>query len=140
MDTGVVALQRYIVSEDCGTMINPMVVEGQVSGGVVQGIGGVLFEDLAYDDHGNPLATTFLDYLLPTASDVPAIEFGHLETPAANPGGYKGMGEGGAMVAPAAVFNAISDALAQFGVAATLHPLGPSQVLELIGSNQLALR
>ncbi len=69
--TGAVTLLRYVVSEDCGVMINPMVVEGQIAGGVVQGIGGVLYEHMVYDDDGNPLATTFLDYLLPTAAEVP---------------------------------------------------------------------
>ena len=68
------------MSEDCGVMINPMVVEGQVAGGVVQGIGGVLYEHLVYDDDGNPLTTTFIDYLLPTAAEVPTIEYGHVET------------------------------------------------------------
>ena len=82
-------------------MINPNVVEGQIAGGVLQGIGGVLYEELPYDEFGNPLATTFMDYLLPTAAEVPTIEYGHVETPApTNPGGHKGMGEGGAIGAP----------------------------------------
>jgi aerobic carbon-monoxide dehydrogenase large subunit len=99
--TGAVTILRYVVSEDCGVMINPNVVEGQIAGGVVQGIGGVLYEHSAYDDAGNPLATTFVDYLLPTAAEVPVIEYGHIETPApTNPGGHKGMGEGGAMASP----------------------------------------
>ena len=99
--TGEVQLLRYVVSEDCGVMINPNVVEGQIAGGVVQGIGGVLYERFAYDEAGNPLATTFVDYLLPTAAEVPVIEYGHIETPApTNPGGHKGMGEGGAIAAP----------------------------------------
>src|SRR5262249_45884443 len=80
--TGVVAILRYVVSEDCGVMINPTVVEGQIAGGVVQGIGGVLYEHMAYDDDGNPLATTFVDYVLPTAAEEPVIEYGHIETPA----------------------------------------------------------
>lgn len=113
-------------------MINPNVVEGQIAGGVVQGIGGVLLEDLAYDEDGNPLATTFMDYLLPTATEVPIIEYGHVETPSPGPGGYKGVGEGGAIGAPPAVVNAVNDALAPFGVAATKLPLTPASIVALL--------
>jgi aerobic carbon-monoxide dehydrogenase large subunit len=130
--TGRVQLLRFIVSEDCGPMINPNVVEGQIAGGVVQGLGGVLYEHLAYDEDGNPVATTLMDYLLPTAGDVPVIEYGHVETPSPGPGGYKGVGEGGAIGAPAAVVNAVADALSPFGVRITRLPLGPSQILELL--------
>ena len=129
-------LLRYIVSEDCGPMINPNVVEGQIAGGVVQGIGGVLFEHLAYDDDGNPLATTFMDYLLPTAAEVPIIEYGHIETPSPGPGGYKGVGEGGAIGAPPAVVNAVADALAPFGVTVTRLPLSPSRIVALLEPQQ----
>jgi carbon-monoxide dehydrogenase large subunit len=130
--TGQVRLLRYIVSEDCGPMVNPNVVEGQIAGGAVQGIGGVLFEHLAYDGDGNPLATTFMDYLLPTAAEVPVIEYGHVETPGPGAGGYKGVGEGGALGAPAAVVNAVADALAPFGVTITRQPLGPAQIVALL--------
>lgn len=131
--TGAVALLRYVVSEDCGVMINPTVVEGQIAGGVVQGIGGALYEQLKYDEEGNPLATTFVDYLLPTAAEVPVIEYGHLETPApTNPGGHKGMGEGGAIASPPAVINAVADALAPLGVTVRSQPLSPSEILSLI--------
>jgi carbon-monoxide dehydrogenase large subunit len=132
--TGVVSLGRYVVSEDCGVMINPMVVEGQIAGGVVQGIGGVLYEHLVYDDDGNPLTTTFLDYLLPTAAEVPTIEYGHVETPAFTPGGHKGMGEGGAIGSVPAVFNAVADALAPLGVRLQRQPLTPSALLEAIAA------
>ena len=132
-DTGEVSLLRYVVSEDCGVMINPNVVEGQIAGGVVQGIGGVLYENLPYDENGNPLATTFVDYLLPTAAEVPEIEYGHIETPSpTNAGGHKGLGEGGAIVSPAAVCNAVSDALAPLGVAIRSQPLAPADVVGLI--------
>jgi carbon-monoxide dehydrogenase large subunit len=132
-DTGAVEILRYVVSEDCGVMINPTVVEGQIAGGVVQGIGGVLYEHLPYDDDGNPLATTFVDYLLPTATEVPIIEYGHIETPApTNPGGHKGMGEGGAIAAPAAIINAVSDALMPLGAVVRDQPLGPAQIVALI--------
>ncbi len=130
--TGMVELLRYIVSEDCGPMINPNVVEGQIAGGTVQGIGGALLEQMAYDEDGNPLTTTFMDYLLPTASEVPRIEYGHVETPSPGPGGYKGVGEGGAIGAPPAVANAVADALAPFGVKVTRLPLSPAKVVELI--------
>ena len=130
--TGQVTLLRYIVSEDCGPMINPNVVEGQIAGGVVQGIGGVLYEHLAYDDHGNPVATTFMDYLLPTAAEVPMVEYGHVETPSPGPGGYKGVGEGGAIGAPPAVVNAVADALAPFDVRVTDLPLSPSRLVALL--------
>jgi carbon-monoxide dehydrogenase large subunit len=130
--TGQVTLLRYIVGHDCGPMINPNVVEGQIAGGTVQGIGGVLYEHLAYDQQGNPLTTTFMDYLLPTAAEVPDIEYGHLETPAAGPGGYKGVGEGGAIGAPPAVINAVADALAPFGVEITRLPLTPATIMELL--------
>ena len=131
--TGAVKLLRYIVGEDCGHMINPNVVEGQIAGGVVQGIGGALLEELAYDGDGNPVATTFMDYLLPTAADVPLIEYGHVEdAPSPNPGGYKGVGEGGAIGAPPAVVNAVADALAPFGVTITRTPLTPPSIVALI--------
>ena len=131
--TGAVKLLRYIVGEDCGHMINPNVVEGQIAGGVVQGIGGALLEELAYDGDGNPVATTFMDYLLPTAADVPLIEYGHVEdAPSPNPGGYKGVGEGGAIGAPPAVVNAVADALAPFGVTITRTPLTPASIVALI--------
>jgi carbon-monoxide dehydrogenase large subunit len=134
--TGRVELLRYIVSEDCGPMINPDVVEGQIAGGVVQGIGGVLFEHLAYDDDGNPLATTFMDYLVPSAAEVPPIEYGHIETPSPGPGGYKGVGEGGAIGAPPAVVNAVADALVPFGVDVTRLPLSPARIVELLKGRQ----
>lgn len=134
--TGRVRLLRYIVSEDCGPMINPNVVEGQIAGGVVQGIGGVLLEHLAYDEDGNPVATTFMDYLLPTASDVPVIEYGHIETPSGGPGGYKGVGEGGAIGAPPAVVNAVNDALVPFGTTLTRLPLSPDRILAAIGGDR----
>jgi carbon-monoxide dehydrogenase large subunit len=126
--TGVVTLGRYVVSEDCGIMINPMIVEGQVAGGVIQGVGGVLYEHFAYDGDGNPLTTTFLDYLLPTSTEVPMIEYGHLETPAPVPGGHKGVGEGGAIGSVPAVFNAVNDALALVGARLTRCPLRPSDI------------
>jgi carbon-monoxide dehydrogenase large subunit len=130
--TGRVTVLRYVVSEDCGVMINPNIVEGQIDGGVVQGLGGVLYENFVYDESGNPLTTTFLDYLLPTAGDVPTIEHGHIETPALTPGGFKGVGEGGAIGAPPAVVNAVADALVPFGVGPISQPLDPARIVAFI--------
>ncbi len=128
--TGRVRLLRYIVAEDCGPMINPNVVEGQIAGGTVQGIGGALYEEFAWDDEGNPVATTFMDYLIPTAMEVPDIEYVHIEgSPGPGPGGYKGVGEGGAIGAPAAVVNAVADALAPLGVTITRLPVSPAAIL-----------
>jgi carbon-monoxide dehydrogenase large subunit len=133
--TGAVEIMRYVVSEDCGVMVNPNVVEGQIAGGVVQGIGGVLYEHMPYDDAGNPLAGTFMDYLLPTAAEVPEIEYDHIETHApTNPGGHKGLGEGGAIAAPPALINAIADALAPLGVQVRSQPLGPADIVALLES------
>jgi carbon-monoxide dehydrogenase large subunit len=132
LDTGHVTLTRYIVSEDVGPMINPNVVEGQIAGGTVQGIGGALLEDFAYDADGNPLSSTFVDYLLPTATEVPPIEFGHVEIPGPGVGGYKGCGEGGAIGSTPAVINAINDALAPLGVELTRLPASPAAIVDLI--------
>jgi aerobic carbon-monoxide dehydrogenase large subunit len=136
VQTGAVTITRYIVSEDVGPMINPNVVEGQIAGGTVQGIGGALLENLAYDDDGNPLASTFVDYLLPTATDVPTIEYGHIEIPGPGVGGYKGVGEGGAIGSTAAVINAINDALAPLGVKLTRLPASPAAIVALIEESQ----
>ncbi|WP_102141549.1 xanthine dehydrogenase family protein molybdopterin-binding subunit [Mycobacterium hubeiense] len=132
VETGHVTLTRYIVSEDVGPMINPNVVEGQIAGGTVQGIGGALLENLAYDDDGNPLASTFVDYLLPTATEVPQIEYGHVEIPGPGVGGYKGAGEGGAIGSTPAVINAINDALAPLGVTITRLPASPAAIVSLL--------
>jgi carbon-monoxide dehydrogenase large subunit len=124
---------RYIVSEDCGKMINPMVVEGQIFGGAVQGMGGVLLEDFVYDADGNPLTTTFMDYLPMTTSEVPNIEIGHIETDSTtNPGGFKGMGEGGAIGSHAAVANAVADALAPLGIEINELPVTPERLFRLL--------
>ncbi|MGD9764589.1 MAG: xanthine dehydrogenase family protein molybdopterin-binding subunit [Candidatus Binatia bacterium] len=111
-ETGSVKVLRYIVVEDCGRMINPMIVEGQIAGGVAQGLGLAMLEHLQYDENGQILTTSLMDYLIPSSSDVPDIEYGHLETPSPiSEGGIKGMGEGGAVAPPAALANAVADAL-----------------------------
>jgi aerobic carbon-monoxide dehydrogenase large subunit len=132
-ETCIPTVLRYIVSEDCGRMINPTVVEGQIAGGTVQGLGGVLLEDFAYDAAGNPLTSTLVDYLLPTTTEVPDIEIVHIETESTtNPGGFKGMGEGGAIGSHAAVANAVADALAPLGIRVTKTPLGPNDIHRLM--------
>ena len=133
--TGAVRLLRYLVAHDCGKVINPVIVEGQVHGGVAQGIGGALLEEMVYDEQAQLLTGTFMDYLVPTAMEVPAIETLHLEYPSPrNTLGMKGVGEGGAISPPAAIANAVEDALAPFGVRVTRTPLGPSVVMGLLES------
>jgi carbon-monoxide dehydrogenase large subunit len=122
---------RYLVVEDCGRMINPAIVEGQIRGGVAQGIGEVLYEWSAYDEDANYLAGTFMDYLLPTASEIPRIEIEHLENEPNEEVFYRGVGEGGLLIAPAAITNAIEDALAPFGATVTEQYLPPAKILEL---------
>jgi aerobic carbon-monoxide dehydrogenase large subunit len=131
--TGAVTLLRYLVAHDCGTIINPVIVEGQIHGGVAQGVGGGLLEEMVYDEQAQLLTGTFMDYLVPTAMELPPIETVHLEYPSPrNPLGLKGIGEGGAISPPAAIANAVEDALAPFGVRVTRTPLGPSVVLGLL--------
>jgi carbon-monoxide dehydrogenase large subunit len=128
-DTGQVRVLRYVVAEDCGTVVNPMIVEGQVQGGVAQGIGGALYEHLVYDDAGNLVSGSFMDYLVPTACELPEVEVRHLESPSPHvPGGFKGMGEGGAVNSPAAIVAAVNDALRPFGVAVNETPVTPELV------------
>jgi carbon-monoxide dehydrogenase large subunit len=134
VETGLVKILRYVVVEDCGDVINPGVVEGQIRGGIAQGIAGVLYEHAAYDDQGNFLASTFMDYLVPTACEIPPIEIHHLEREQkAGEVDARGVGEGGAIGAPAALTNAIEDALSPFGAKITQQYLPPSRILELIG-------
>jgi carbon-monoxide dehydrogenase large subunit len=135
-ESGLVAVKRWVVGEDCGVLINPQVVEGQVYGGVAQGIGGALLEQTAFDGDGNPQSVSFKDYLLPAIGDVPRIEFDHLCTPSDSPLGAKGVGEGGAIVAPAAVVNAVTDALSPFGARFDRLPLSPARVLAAIEAGQ----
>lgn len=130
--TGVVKILRYVVSEDCGNLINPMIVEGQIAGGVAQGIGGVFYEHFEYDADGNPLTTTFLDYHLPTAAELPDFQYGHVITPSNTPGGHKGMAEGGAMCSPPALINAVRDSLRPFGAKINTQPLTPEVLVNAI--------
>jgi carbon-monoxide dehydrogenase large subunit len=129
-DTGRVSVRDYVVVEDCGPVINPTIVEGQIHGAVAQGIGEALGERLVYDASGQLLTGTLMDYALPTAATVPAFTIGHLETPSPlTPGGYKGMGEGGTIGAPAAVANAVADAVKPLGATVTALPILPWTLL-----------
>jgi aerobic carbon-monoxide dehydrogenase large subunit len=137
-ETGFVSIKRWISSEDCGVIINPAVVEGQIAGGLTQAIGTVLLERVAIDERGNPTAVTFKDYMLPTLSDVPDFEFVHASTPSQAEGGFRGVGEGGCIVGPPTLVNAIADALAPFGALRLELPLTPSKILEVIEGRSMA--
>src|SRR5881409_2948430 len=131
--TGRVILLRYIVAHDCGRVINPIIVEGQVHGGVAQGVGGALFEEMVYDETGQLLTGSLMDYAVPKADDLPLIETVHLEFPSPrNPLGVKGLGEGGAISPPAAIANAVEDALAPYGVRVTETPLTAARVVAML--------
>jgi carbon-monoxide dehydrogenase large subunit len=133
LETGAVRVLTYVAVDDCGRLVNPALVDGQVRGGVVQGIGGVLMEHCVYDDAGQLLTTTLMDYAVPTAADLPPIEVHHLETPAPHvAGGFKGAGEGGTAGAPGAVLNAINDALAPHGAMISDQPVTAERVWRAI--------
>ena len=132
-ETGGVEILDYVVVEDAGILINPMIVDGQIYGGTAQGIGAALFEEMPFDAQGQPLATTLADYLLPSATEVPAMRIDHLETPSPYTRfGQKGVGEGGAIAPPAAIANAVNDALAPLGVEITDSPLTPRRIVEAL--------
>jgi aerobic carbon-monoxide dehydrogenase large subunit len=135
VETGVVSLRKYVITYDVGRAVNPLIVDGQLIGALGQGIGGALLEELVYDEQGQLLTTTLMDYLLPTAMDMPAVTAAQIleETPTPlNPLGVKGVGEGGSSGAGAAIANAVADALAPLGVPITALPLSPDRLLALI--------
>jgi carbon-monoxide dehydrogenase large subunit len=135
VETGLVKVERYVVVEDCGLPVNPAIVEGQIRGGVAQGIGAVLLEHAAYGEDGQFMASTFMDYLMPTTTEVPNFEIHHVETIPIDPDvNFRGVGEGGMIVAPATLTNAIEDALAPLGVKVRDQHLPPSKLLELLGT------
>jgi carbon-monoxide dehydrogenase large subunit len=137
-ETGFVKILRWISSEDCGTAINPTVVEGQIAGGLAQAIGIVLLEEMAFDARGNPTAATYKDYLLPAISDIPDFEFLHANTPSKSVGGMRGVGEGGAIIGSPTLVNAIADALAPFGEVPLHLPLTPTKLLGVIEGRDIA--
>jgi carbon-monoxide dehydrogenase large subunit len=129
VETGKVTVEKYLVAEDAGRLINPMIVDGQIHGGVAQGLANALLEEIVYDETGNILTATLADYLLPTAREMPPIDINHRETlTSASVTKAKGLGEGGAIGAPAAIVNAINDALAPFGVAIDEFPATPQRI------------
>jgi carbon-monoxide dehydrogenase large subunit len=133
VETGRVRVVRYVTVDDCGRLVNPALVEGQIAGGMAQGLGGALMEHCVYDDAGQPLCGTLMEYAVPTATDVPTLELHHLQTPAPSiAGGYKGAGEAGTTGAPAAILNAINDALAPLGAVLTEQPITPERVLRAL--------
>jgi len=130
-ETGEVEILDYVIVEDGGVLLNPMVVDGQIYGGTAQGIGTALYEEMVYDENGQPLASTFADYLIPGANEMPDVRIAHMETPSPNTKfGQKGIGEGGAIAPPAALGNAINDALGDLGVELTFSPMSPRRVRE----------
>lgn len=138
-ETGKVSFLDYLYVHDCGTIINPTIVEGQIQGGVAQGIGAALFEALPYDEEGQPLFATFMEYVLPTAAELPRLSMEHQHTPSPNiPGGMKGVGEAGAIGSPAAVVAAIEDALSPYGARIRETPVTPAAIIDMIGSAEPA--
>jgi aerobic carbon-monoxide dehydrogenase large subunit len=132
-ETGHVEILDYVIVEDGGTLVNPMIADGQVYGGTAQGVGTALYEEMPFDAQGQPLATTLADYLLPSAAEVPAMRIEHLSTPSPYTRfGQKGIGEGGAIAPPAAIANAVNDALAPLGVEITEAPLTPRRIVEAL--------
>jgi carbon-monoxide dehydrogenase large subunit len=129
-ETGRVGIADYAVAHDCGNVVNPMLVEGQIMGGAAQGLGGILCEAIAYDASGQLLSGSLMDYALPTAGDIPDIKIVHQHSPSPlNPFGVKGVGEGGAVAPPAAVANAVCDALAPFDFELNATPIRAEQIV-----------
>jgi carbon-monoxide dehydrogenase large subunit len=134
-ETGAIKVRRLIGVEDCGTVINPMLVEGQLAGGLAQGLGGALLERIVYDEHGQIVTTTLMDYLIPTATDMPNVEIAHLSSPSPNTWlGIKGMAEAGMVGGPAAIANAVADALAPFRARVGSLPLSAEAVVRMIAA------
>jgi carbon-monoxide dehydrogenase large subunit len=133
VETGGITLLKYVALQDAGRLINPMIVDGQIKGGIVHGIGNAIFERVVYDDNGQPLTTNLADYLLPTATDLPMIETIYTETPSPlNPLGAKGVGEVGTVPAAAAVISAIEDALSEFDIRISTVPVSPQYIVSLL--------
>ena len=132
---GQIDIQKYAIVHDCGVVVNPMLVEGQIHGGAVQGVGGAMLEEISYDPEGQLLTGSFMDYLVPTASDAPHMELIHQHSPSPlNPLGVKGVGEGSAIAPPVVIANAVSDALAPFKAEFNTTPIKPEQIARVMWS------
>jgi carbon-monoxide dehydrogenase large subunit len=132
-ETYEVRVDRFVVAEDCGRLVNPLIVDGQVHGGVAQGIGAALYEEIVYDEQGQLHTASLVDYLVPSACEIPLMDVMHLES--ASPttlGGFRGMGEGGTIGAPAAIANALADALSPLGIEINELPVTPERLFRLI--------
>jgi carbon-monoxide dehydrogenase large subunit len=132
-ETYEVCVDRFVVAEDCGRLVNPLIVDGQVHGGVAQGIGAALYEEIVYDEQGQITTASLVDYLVPSACEIPSMNVLHLES--ASPttlGGFRGMGEGGTIGAPAAIANALADALSPLGIEINELPVTPERLFRLI--------
>jgi aerobic carbon-monoxide dehydrogenase large subunit len=127
-----VKIHKFIVAEDCGRIINPMIVDGQVHGGVAQGIGAALYEEMIYDEDGQLVSASLVDYVIPSAVEIPHIDVLHIETESAVAGGFRGMGEGGTIGAPAAIANAIADALSPLDINISILPMNPERLFRLL--------
>ena len=135
--TGGVSVLRYVAVHDSGTLINPMIAEGQVHGSIVHGIGNALFEKMGYDEMAQPITATFADYLLPSSTEIPHLEvIFHQTASPTNPLGVKGIGETGVIPVPAAIMSAIEDALASFNVRIAEAPLSPVRLMELMDAGR----
>jgi carbon-monoxide dehydrogenase large subunit len=135
-----VRILKFVVAEDCGRIINPMIVDGQVHGGVAQGIGAALLEELIYDEDGQLLTASLVDYMIPSAPDVPLMDVVHIESESAVAGGFRGMGEGGTIGAPAAIANAIADALSPLDIDVSILPMTPERIFKLMEQAKLKSR
>jgi carbon-monoxide dehydrogenase large subunit len=140
-ETGGVEILDYVVAEDAGVLINPMIVDGQIRGGTAQGIGSALFEEMPFDQHGQPLAATLADYLLPGSVEVPNIQILHMQTPSPyTEFGQKGVGEGGAIGPGAAIANAVNDALKPLGVELCELPITPPRIVAALANAKVFCR
>jgi carbon-monoxide dehydrogenase large subunit len=133
IETGAVRIEKFVLVHDCGTILHPTIVEGQLLGGIAHGIGNALFEWMGYDDQAQPITATLADYLLVTATEMPRVELGHMESPTPlNPLGVKGVGECGVVPVAPAIMSALEDALQPFGVRITRTPMSPADIVALI--------